>query len=76
MTSIFKDVRQFYTHGVFVYAPRDGVVVDVINDLDDLYDRPFDFDSAAQNDRIRDLAGNNVIIQHNSAEFSHLFHLL
>ena len=72
----FMDVRHFYTHGVSVYAPGDGVVVDVVNHLDDLYERSFDFDGAVKNNRIRDLAGNYVIIQHNSAEFSHLFHLL
>jgi hypothetical protein len=72
----FKDVRQFYTHETPVYAPADGVVVDVVNHLDDLYDTTFDFDGAVQDNRIQDLAGNYVIIQHYSNEFSHLFNLL
>ncbi len=72
----FKDVRQFYTHETPVYAPADGIVVDVVNTLDDLYETPFNMDQAIQNDCIEEIAGNYVIIQHNAHEFSHLFHLL
>jgi hypothetical protein len=72
----FENVRRFYTHEAPVYAPADGVVVDVVNHLDDLYDTPFNIDQAARDDRIAELAGNYVIIQHNPSEFSHLFHLL
>jgi murein DD-endopeptidase MepM/ murein hydrolase activator NlpD len=33
-------------------------------------------EEAVQEDRIQELAGNYIIIQHNQGEFSHLFHLL
>ncbi len=72
----FADVKSFYTHEATVYAPADGVVVEVVDTLEDLYDRKFDSDEAFQEGRYKDLAGNYVIIQHNATEFSHLFHLL
>ncbi len=72
----FTDITKFYTHEAEVYAPADGVVVDVVDDLDDLYDSKFDFERAIEENRIRDLAGNYVIIKHNESEYSHLFHLL
>lgn len=72
----FTDIKRFYTHGAEVYAPADGVVVDVVDQLDDLYDSKFDLDQAISEDRIMDLAGNYVVIKHNETEYSHLFHLL
>jgi murein DD-endopeptidase MepM/ murein hydrolase activator NlpD len=72
----FRDVRQFYTHEAPVYAPAAGEVVAVVNHLDDLYETPFNMDQAIQDDCIAEIAGNYVVIQHNAAEFSHLFHLL
>ena len=71
----FDDVTTFYTHGVDILAPADGEVVDVVNDLDDLYEIPFNLDKAIAEDRIEELAGNYVIIMHNEDEFSHLYHL-
>jgi hypothetical protein len=72
----FSDVKKFHTHEAVVYSPADGQIVDVVNDLDDLYDTSFNLDSAIGEDRIKDLAGNYVIIRHADGEFSHLFHLL
>ena len=72
----FADVKRFYTHETAVYAPAGGIVVDVVNTLDDLYETPFNMDQAIQDDCIAEIAGNYVIIQHNDKEFSHLFHLL
>jgi len=72
----FTDISKFYTHGVDVYAPADGEVVDVVDYLDDLYDTKFDMDKAIQEERVSDIAGNYVVIKHNESEFSHLFHLL
>jgi murein DD-endopeptidase MepM/ murein hydrolase activator NlpD len=72
----FTDITKFYTHEAEVYAPADGVVIDVVDHLEDLYDSKFDFDKAIEEDRVVDLAGNNVVIKHNESEFSHLFHLL
>ena len=71
----FSDIRKSYTNGATVYSPADGEVVDIVDNLDDLYDKPFDFDKALAENRIRDTAGNFIIIKHNDAEFSHLFHL-
>ena len=71
----FEDARTFYTDNVDVIAPADGKVVAVVNDLDDLYKTQFDMDNAIREDRISELAGNYVTIQHNEKEFSHLFHL-
>lgn len=70
------DARAFHTHGAEVLAPADGVVVDVVNDLPDLYDKPFDMGGAIRRGRLKDLGGNLVVIRHRGAEHSHLFHLL
>jgi hypothetical protein len=72
----FTDITKFYTNEAEVYAPADGVVIEVIDDLDDLIDSKFDFEQAIADNRIRDLAGNFVVIKHNESEYSHLFHLL
>jgi Peptidase family M23 len=72
----FTDITKFYTHEADVYAPADGIVVDVVDDLDDLYDSKFDFEQAIAENKVRDLAGNYVVIKHNESEYSHLFHLL
>lgn len=70
------DARHFYGHGAAVLAPGDGEVVDVVNHLPDLYGKKFDLDSAIRDRRLKDMAGNLVIIKHNDGEFSHLFHLM
>lgn len=72
----FTDITKFYTHRAEVYAPADGVVVEVVDDLDDLYDSKFNFNQAIAENRVKDLAGNYVVIKHNESEYSHLFHLL
>lgn len=72
----YTDIKRFYTDGADVYAPCDGLVVDVVDGLDDLYDSRFDFDKAIEDDRVKDLAGNYLVIKHNDSEYSHLFHLL
>ena len=72
----YTDITKFYTHEADAYAPADGVVVDVVENLDDLIDSRFDFDKAIQEGRVADLAGNYVVIKHNESEYSHLFHLL
>ena len=72
----FSDVKKFYTHGIDVIAPADGEVVDLVNNLEDLYSVPFSMDKSIQENSIEDIAGNYLIIQHNNQEFSHLFHLL
>jgi hypothetical protein len=72
----FDDVTTFYTHGIDVFAPADGEIVDVVSDLEDLYETPFNMDKAITENRIKELAGNYVIIKHNDGEYSHLYHLL
>lgn len=72
----FSDVTKFYTHEVTVFAPAEGVVVEVIDDLEDLINSPFDMELAIKEDKIKEIAGNYIIIKHNEGEFSHLFHLL
>lgn len=72
----FTDITKFYTHEAPVYAPADGEIVEVVNDLPDLYDTRFDFDQAIADNRVKDLAGNYIVIKHNESEYSHLFHLL
>lgn len=72
----FRDVTKFYTHEADVFAPAGGVIVGVVDNLEDLYDSPFNLDVAIREDRVEDIAGNHVIIKHNENEFSHLFHLL
>ncbi len=71
----FKDARKFYTDDALVYSPADGEIVACVDDLDDLYDTQFDMDGAIHADRVSDIAGNYIVIQHNDLEFSHLFHL-
>ena len=68
------DIRRSYTDGAPVYAPASGVIVEAVDDLEDMYDAPFDTDRAIQEGRIRDIAGNRVIIRHNEREYSHLYH--
>jgi len=72
----FTDVKQFYTHETIVYSPANGEIVEVVNDLNDLYDTPFNMDRTVQNNSLKEIAGNYIIIKHNNNEFSHLFHLL
>ena len=72
----FTDIKKFYTHEVDVFAPADGEIVDLVKDLDDLYQAPFDMDTAIKENTIKSIAGNYVIIKHNNSEYSHLFHLL
>ena len=72
----FDDVRKFYTHEAPVFFPADGIVIAIVNDLEDLFETSFNMELAVQNNRVQDLAGNYVIIQHTEGEFSHLFHLL
>lgn len=72
----YTDITKFFTHEAPVYAPADGEIVKIVDDLDDLYDTPFDFDQAITDNRVKDLAGNYIVIKHNESEYSHLFHLL
>jgi hypothetical protein len=72
----FDDVKKFYTHGADVFAPAEGEIVEIENNLDDLYETPFNMDKAIAEDRIQELAGNYIIIKHNEKEYSHLYHLL
>ncbi len=72
----FTDIKKFYTHEAIVYAPADGEIVSIIDNLEDLYDTPFDSTAAILENRITELAGNYIVIKHNETEFSHFFHLL
>ena len=72
----FTDIKKFYTHEAVVYAPGDGEIVEIVDDLEDLYDKPFDFTTAMEENRIKELAGNYIVIKHNEKEYSHLYHLL
>ncbi|MBA7513572.1 hypothetical protein ES705_05588 [subsurface metagenome] len=72
----FTDIKKFYTHEAIVYAPAEGEIVDIVDDLEDLYDDPFDFTSAMEEKRVKELAGNYIVIKHNDSEYSHLYHLL
>jgi hypothetical protein len=69
------NVKKFYSYRARVYAPADGEVVDVVDGLEDLTDGAFDFEKALKQRRVKDLAGNMLVIRHNAREFSHLFHL-
>jgi len=71
----FDDVKEFYTHRAEVLAPADGEIVDVMNNLEDLYETQFNMDQSIAEDRIQELAGNYVVIKHNENEYSHLYHL-
>lgn len=72
----YTAITRFYTHEAPVYAPADGEIVEIVDDLPDLYDTRFDFDQAIADNRVKDLAGNYIVIKHNESEYSHLFHLL
>ncbi|MHA1185348.1 MAG: M23 family metallopeptidase [Candidatus Heimdallarchaeota archaeon] len=72
----FTNIKNFYTHEAPVYAPAEGEIVDIVDDLEDLYDTPFDSDTAFKENRIKEVAGNYIIIKHNETEYSHLFHNL
>lgn len=71
----FDDVAKFYTHSADVFAPADGEIVKIENNLEDLYETLFNMDKAIAEDRIQELAGNYLIIKHNEKEYSHLYHL-
>ncbi len=71
----FDDVTKFYTHSADVFAPAEGEIVAIENNLEDLYETPFNMDKAIAEDRIQELAGNYIIIKHNEKEYSHLYHL-
>ena len=72
----FTNIKNFYTHEAVVYAPAEGEIVDVIDNLEDLYDEQFDSEKALKENRIKELVGNYIIIRHNENEYSHLYHLL
>ncbi|MFW9924495.1 MAG: M23 family metallopeptidase [Candidatus Thorarchaeota archaeon] len=72
----FTNVKNFYTHEAIVYAPAEGEIVEVVDNLEDLYDAPFNSDEAVKENKLKELAGNYIIIKHNDDEFSHLYHLL
>lgn len=72
----YTDITKFYTHEAPVYAPADGEIVEIVDTLPDLYETRFDFDQAIADNRVKDLAGNYIVIKHNESEYSHLFHLL
>ncbi len=72
----FTDIKKFYTHEIDVYAPAEGIVYEIENDLEDLYNENFNLDSAVKREKMKEIAGNYVIIKHNESEYSHLFHLL
>ncbi len=72
----FTDIKKFYTHEAIVYAPAPGEIVEVVDDLEDLYDEPFDFTTAMGEKRVKEVAGNYIVIKHNEREYSHLYHLL
>jgi murein DD-endopeptidase MepM/ murein hydrolase activator NlpD len=72
----FTDIRKSHTYGARVFAPARGVVVQAIDDLEDMVDRPFDTDRAIAEGRIRDIAGNRIVIKHSEREYSHLFHFM
>lgn len=69
------DARAFCGYGAEVFAPDDGTVVDVVNDQPDLLTQPFNLEAAIRDKRLKDIAGNLVVIRHNEGEYSHLFHL-
>ncbi|MCW8925781.1 MAG: M23 family metallopeptidase, partial [Xanthomonadales bacterium] len=71
-----NDARHFYSDKSVIYSPADGVVVEIENKLDDLYDSRFDLAKAVEAGQVKHIAGNYVVIQHNDQEFSHLFHFL
>lgn len=72
----FTDIKKFYTHETNVYAPAEGTVVEIVNELEDLYFEEFNLESAVKRNAMKEIAGNHVTIKHNENEYSHLFHLL
>jgi len=73
----FVRVERFYSDRAPVFAPADGAIVVVVDELRDHYDgAPFDSAAAFAEGRPRDLAGNHVVIKHNEHEYSHLYHFL
>lgn len=71
-----NDATNFYSDKSLIHSPAEGTVVEVQNDLDDLYDSRFDLEEAIEAKQVKSIAGNYVIIQHNDHEFSHMFHFL
>ena len=71
-----SDATNFYSDKSVVYSPADGVVVEMENKLDDLYDSSFDMGKAVAEKQVKSIAGNYLVIKHNDHEFSHLFHFL
>jgi len=71
-----SDASNFYSDRAVIYSPADGVVVEMENNLDDLYDSRFDMAKAVEAKQVKSIAGNYLVIKHNDHEFSHLFHLL
>lgn len=71
-----KNAKIFYTDQQTVYSPGDGEVIEVVNDQDDLYDSRFNMKQAIDDKQVKRIAGNFVVIRHNTGEYSHLFHLL
>ncbi len=71
-----ENASNFYSDKSIIYSPADGVVVEMENKLDDLYDSRFDMAKAVETGQVKSIAGNYLVIQHNDQEFSHLFHFL
>jgi len=71
-----KDATNFYSDKSLVYSPADGLVVEMENGLDDLYDSRFDMEKAVETQQVKNIAGNYLVLKHNDHEFSHLFHFL
>jgi len=71
-----NDATNFYSDKSLIYSPADGVVVEMVNNLDDLYDSQFDMAKAVEAEQVKSIAGNYIVIKHNDHEFSHLFHFL
>jgi len=71
-----NDATNFYSDKSLIYSPADGVVVEMENNLDDLYKSRFDMEKAVAAEQVKSIAGNYLVIKHNDHEFSHLFHLL
>ncbi|MBY9002327.1 MAG: M23 family metallopeptidase, partial [Candidatus Heimdallarchaeota archaeon] len=72
----FTDIKKFYTHEAPVFAPADGEIVDIVDNLEDLYDTPFDINKALEEGNVTEVVGNYIVIKHNETEYSHLDHLL
>ena len=71
-----NDATNFYSDRSLIYSPADGIVVEVQNNLDDLYGSRFDMEKAVATDQVKSIAGNYLVIKHNDHEYSHLFHFL